>query len=131
MTNEGESRPYCADREFAEIVPPAHRPTTRPHGSAAGQPRHCIAQRYADCMVQFVTRVDETLAAQVDELVAAGGAASRSDAVRSGLAVLVDMHRRRRIGAAIVEGYRRRPQTAEEIGFPDAATAAMIAEEPW
>lgn len=82
-------------------------------------------------MTQFVTRVDEALAAQVDELVASGGAASRSDAVRSGLVVLVDMHRRRRIGEAIVEGYRRQPQTAEEIGFADAATAAMIAEEPW
>ncbi|WP_419944561.1 ribbon-helix-helix domain-containing protein [Candidatus Poriferisodalis sp.] len=78
-----------------------------------------------------MTRVDDALAAQVDELVAAGGAESRSDAVRSGLAALVDMHRRRQIGEAIVEGYRRQPQTATEIGFPDAATAAMIAEEPW
>ena len=82
-------------------------------------------------MVQFVTRVDEALAGQVDELVAAGCAESRSDAVRSGLVVLVDMHRRRRIGEAIVEGYRRHPQTADEIGWADAATAAMIAEEPW
>lgn len=90
-----------------------------------------IAKRYAKCMVQFVTRVDDALAAQVDELVSAGGAASRSDAVRSGLAALVDMHRRRRIGEAIVEGYRRQPQTADEIGFADAATAAMITEEAW
>ncbi len=82
-------------------------------------------------MAQFVTRVDEALAAQVDELVATGGAESRSDAVRRGLAALVDMHRRRRVGEAIVEGYRRQPQAADGIGLPDAATAAMIAEEPW
>ena len=82
-------------------------------------------------MAQFVTRINDSLAAQVDELVAAGDAASRSDAVRSGLAALVDIHRRRRIGEAIVEGYRRQPQTADEIGWADASTAAMIAEEPW
>jgi hypothetical protein len=43
----------------------------------------------------------------------------------------VDRHRRRRIGEAIVEGYRRHPQTEEEIGWADEATVRMIAEEPW
>lgn len=82
-------------------------------------------------MAQLVTRIDDVLADQVDELVAAGVVASRSDAVRSGLVALIDTHRRRRIGEAIVEGYRRQPQDEHEIGFPDATTAAMIAEEPW
>lgn len=38
--------------------------------------------------------------------------------------------RRRSIGAAIVEGYRRQPQTAQEVGWADEATHRMIAEEP-
>jgi hypothetical protein len=44
---------------------------------------------------------------------------------------LVDRHRRRQIGARIVEGYRRQPQTDEEVAWADAAAVRMIAEEPW
>jgi len=32
---------------------------------------------------------------------------------------------------AIVEGYRRVPQDSDDLAWPDAATSAMIAEEPW
>jgi Arc/MetJ-type ribon-helix-helix transcriptional regulator len=82
-------------------------------------------------MSQFVTRIDDDLTAEVDALVSEGVVKSRSDAVRQALGALVDLHRRRRIGEAIVEGYRRQPQTQEEIGWPDEATVRMIAEEPW
>ncbi len=82
-------------------------------------------------MVQLVTRVSDELAAEVDELVAAGLASSRSDAVRSALERWIDSERRRRIGAAIVEGYTRIPQTEAELAWADSAAAAMIAEEPW
>jgi len=80
---------------------------------------------------QLVTRVDDGLAAAVDELVAAGVVANRSEAVRLGLKRLVDQHRRSQAGARIVEGYRRTPQTEAEVGWVDEATARMIAEEPW
>jgi len=82
-------------------------------------------------MAQFVTRLDDQLAAEVDALVDAGVVANRSEAVRLGLATLVDHHRRRRIGAEIADGYRRRPQTNEELAGLDHATRALIAEEPW
>jgi Arc/MetJ-type ribon-helix-helix transcriptional regulator len=82
-------------------------------------------------MTQFVTRIDDALARMVDELVAEGVVDSRSDAVRRGLRVLVDEHRRRKIGGSIVRGYRDVPQTEAESGWADAATIAMIAEEPW
>lgn len=82
-------------------------------------------------MAQLVTRVSEELACQLDELVARHVVASRSDAVRVGLERLIEQDRRRQIGAAIVEGYRREPQAADDIGWPDAATAEMIAEESW
>jgi Arc/MetJ-type ribon-helix-helix transcriptional regulator len=82
-------------------------------------------------MAQLVTRVDERLLVAVDELVAQGVVASRSEAVRLGLERLVEQTRRRRIGEEIVAGYRRRPQTEEELAGLDEATAALIGEEPW
>lgn len=82
-------------------------------------------------MAQLVTRIPDALAEQVDRLVDDGVVASRSEAVRLGLERLVDRERRRRIGEAIVDGYRRIPQTDEELEWADAATRDMMAEESW
>lgn len=82
-------------------------------------------------MTQLVTRVDDELVQQVDRLVENGAVTSRSDAVRRGLRALVDLERRRSVAAAIVDGYRRQPQTEDEVGWSDEMTRAMIAEEPW
>lgn len=81
--------------------------------------------------VQLVTRIPDDLAASIDDLVDAGIFASRSEAVRAGLDVVVDRERRAAVGRAIVDGYRRIPQGDEVLGWSDAASAAMIAEEPW
>ena len=81
--------------------------------------------------VQLVTRVPDSIAEAVDGLVEAGVFSSRSDAVRAGLEAVVDRERRDAIGRAIAEGYRRVPQDADDLGWADAATSAMIAEEPW
>lgn len=86
---------------------------------------------YTNCMTQLVARVDDSLVAAIDDLVAAGIVASRSEAMRVGLEALVEEHRRRAVGARIVEAYRRRPQTDEELAGLDASTRAMIEEEPW
>ena len=80
---------------------------------------------------QFVTRVSDDLAAAIDALVAEGVFDSRSDAVRAGLADVIERRRRDAIGEAITAGYRRLPQTSDESAWTDAASAAMIAEEPW
>lgn len=69
--------------------------------------------------------------AAVDELVAAGVVASRSEAVRLGLERLVQQWRRDRVGAQIVDGYQRRPQSDHEVGWADEATRRMIADESW
>jgi len=82
-------------------------------------------------MAQLVTRVDDRLLADVDSLVKEGVAASRSDAVRLGIEVLVERHRRHQVGQAIVEAYRAHPQNADELAGLDEATRALIAEEPW
>lgn len=80
---------------------------------------------------QLVARVPDSLASAVDDLVRAGAYGSRSDAVRAGLAAVVDERRRAAIGESIVEGYRRVPQESDELGFTDSSSVAMIAEEPW
>jgi Arc/MetJ-type ribon-helix-helix transcriptional regulator len=82
-------------------------------------------------MAQFVTRVEETLAKAIDRLVADGVVPSRSAAVRIGLEGLVERHRRRELGQAIVDGYTRVPQVEAEVGWADEATSRMIAEESW
>jgi len=82
-------------------------------------------------MAQLVTRLDDRLVEQLDALIADGVVATRSQAVRLGLERLIDEHTRRRVGAQIVEGYRRQPQTDEELTGLDEATRALIEEEPW
>jgi Arc/MetJ-type ribon-helix-helix transcriptional regulator len=81
--------------------------------------------------VQLVTRIPDDVMAAVDKLVQEGVFESRSDAVRAGLAVVVEKQRREATGNAIVDGYRRIPQQDDDLARSDAATAAMIAEEPW
>jgi hypothetical protein len=44
---------------------------------------------------------------------------------------LVERWRRERIGAQIVEGYQRQPQSDDEVGWADEATRRMIGDEPW
>ncbi len=82
-------------------------------------------------MAQLVARVDDALVAQVDRLVADGIVASRSEAMRIGLEGLVEENRRKLVGARIVDGYRRLPQTEEELAGLDVATRALVEEEPW
>ena len=67
-------------------------------------------------MRQYVVQIDDELSRQVDLLVVTGIVQSRSDAVRRGLRRLVDDERPRAVGAAIVEGYRRVPQKADDLG---------------
>ncbi len=80
---------------------------------------------------QLVTRVGDDLVAHVDALVEAGVLESRSHAVRLGLERLVDQLERRRIGEQIVEGYRRVPETEEELRWAEESGRRMISEEPW
>ena len=82
-------------------------------------------------MAQLVARLDDSLMAEVDVLVADGVVANRSEAVRLGLERLVDQHQRQRVGAAIVEAYQLQPQTDGELGGLDDATRALVGEEPW
>ncbi len=84
-----------------------------------------------NAMPQLVTRLDAELVEAVDRLVSDGVVANRSEAVRMGLEQLVDQARRSQIAEAIVEGYRRVPQTDEELERADRGLRALVAEEPW
>jgi Arc/MetJ-type ribon-helix-helix transcriptional regulator len=59
---------------------------------------------------QIAVRVDQRLVEQLEELVAEGRFETKADAIRTAIEALVDVERRRKIGEAIVEGYRRIPQ---------------------
>ncbi len=82
-------------------------------------------------MPRLVTRIDAELESQIADLVAAGVVSSRSDAVRCGLRVLIDQHRRHMTGEAIVQGYLKHPQTEEELAWAHDSATAMIEGEPW
>jgi Arc/MetJ-type ribon-helix-helix transcriptional regulator len=82
-------------------------------------------------MAQVVTRLDDELVADLDGLVADGFVASRSEGVRVALEKLIDEQRRRRIGAEIVAGYERFPETDEELAQAERTTRTLIEEEPW
>jgi Arc/MetJ-type ribon-helix-helix transcriptional regulator len=82
-------------------------------------------------MTQLVTRIDEHLASLVDELIAEGVVESRSDAVRRGLMVLVDRHRRAQTADAIVQGYTEHPPADDDGSWSEDATIQMIRDEPW
>lgn len=82
-------------------------------------------------MLQFVTRVDNELARRVDDLVAAGTLASRSEAVRIALNDLADRLERASVAMSIVAGYERMPQTAGDVGWADESTRRMITDEQW
>ncbi len=82
-------------------------------------------------MAQVVTRLDDKLVADLDGLVAEGFVASRSEGVRVALEKLLDEQRRLRIGAEIVAGYERYPETDEELAQAEQATRTLIEEEPW
>jgi Arc/MetJ-type ribon-helix-helix transcriptional regulator len=81
--------------------------------------------------IQIAIRLPNELAAELDEIVRTGRFETRADAVRSALVRLVDGERRRCVGETIAEGYRRVPQTDEEISAATEAAIRSIHEEPW
>lgn len=69
-----------------------------------------IPERYAVRMSpQIAVRVEQELVDGLDAMVVDGRFPTRAEAIRSAIERLVDEERRRKIGEAIVEGYRRIP----------------------
>lgn len=95
------------------------------------EPKLCSAICYTFRMAQIIARIDDSFVAQVDRLVEDGVFASRSDAIRLGLELIIDQHRRKAIGDAIVKSFSQLPQSEEELVGIQGSTKALIEEEPW
>ncbi len=77
------------------------------------------------------TRFSEDELAIIDELVEAGVGETRSAVIRKGVEHLADSVRRARVGEAIAESYRTRPQTSEDDELAMANAIALTEAEPW
>lgn len=77
------------------------------------------------------TRFSDDELELIDELVAEGIGESRSAVIRRAVVHLADAVRRVRVGAAIADAYRQRPQTAEDDELAMASAIALTEAEPW
>lgn len=81
---------------------------------------------------QIAIRLPDELADALGRLVGPEGPfVTKADAVRTAIEDLVDREERRRIGEAIAEGYRRIPETEEELAEAWRDSIESIEEEPW
>lgn len=82
-------------------------------------------------MTQLVARVDDSLVAAIDEMVAQGFIESRSAAVRLGLQSVMRDLLRARDDKRTIEAYTRIPMPDDDLHEIDTSAARMILEEPW
>ena len=78
----------------------------------------------------ITVRMSEERVRAIDELVASGRA-SRAAVIVEAIDRLVADLERERIDREIVEGYRRIPETDEELEWAEWSTIESIREEPW
>jgi predicted transcriptional regulator len=78
-------------------------------------------------------RLSDDRLRRLDQLVADGEASTRAAAMVAAIDAWLELAERRRIDAAIVEGYTRIPQRDDDALAREAEAAAerSIAEEPW
>ena len=77
------------------------------------------------------TRLDDEEIAALDELVFAGLAANRAEAIRLSIARMRDALRRARVGDEIVSGYLALPQTKEDLAAARVSAEALLDAESW
>ncbi|MGQ0670685.1 MAG: ribbon-helix-helix domain-containing protein [Actinomycetota bacterium] len=80
---------------------------------------------------QIAIRIPSELAEALESLVSEGRYPTKAEAVRTALEAMIDSERRRRVGEQIVQGYRRVPQTDDEVDAATQAAIRSIEEEPW
>jgi len=77
------------------------------------------------------TRFTDAELALIDDLVAGGVGASRSEVIRRGVQHLADTVRRRQVGATIADAYRVVPESAADDELAMANALALTEAEPW
>lgn len=80
--------------------------------------------------IQLAVRLSDQTLQTLDRLIRAGKFANRTEAIRAAVDALVTDSERREAEAAIVEGYRRVPDSPTGTWL-EAATTAMVSAEPW
>ena len=82
-------------------------------------------------MTVVAVRLPEDLLALVDKLIKRGVYANRTEAVKAGLAAVLEQQARIGIDRKIARGFERLPETEEELAAAQESTRALISEEPW
>ncbi len=80
---------------------------------------------------QLAIRLPDDLLRDLDWVVLRLNYDSRTEAMRDALLKLIDQERRRETGEQIADGYRRMPQTEDELCGADRAFIESVNEEPW
>lgn len=80
---------------------------------------------------QIAVKLPDATLDQVDRLVADGTFSSRSEAVRAGLALVVDRAREHAVDSAFATGFAAQPDTSAELRTARQLATAAIDEEPW
>lgn len=83
-------------------------------------------------MSQMITvRMSPDRVERLDALVASGAYPTRAEVVRVAVDRLLATLESEATDRAIVEGYTRIPQTAEELAWAEAAGRRSVRDEPW
>jgi Arc/MetJ-type ribon-helix-helix transcriptional regulator len=77
------------------------------------------------------TRFTDDELALIDSLVDEGVGDNRSAVIRQGVHHLADAVRRARVGQAIADSYRERPQTSDDDDLAMANALALTEAESW
>lgn len=80
---------------------------------------------------QLALRIPDQLIHALDQVIAEGRFANRTEAVRTAIGQLVERERRAVIGDAIVAGYHRLPETDDELATSHANLRRLLEEESW
>jgi len=82
-------------------------------------------------MTTVAVRLPDDLIASIDRLIAKGSFQNRTQAVKAGLASIIEEDARQEIDRRLIEGYANFPETDGEIEAARDSTRALISEEPW
>jgi len=84
-----------------------------------------------DMKTQIALKLPEELVSAVDRLVEEGRFESRSDAVRTGIALVVRQADRERIDRGFADGFARAPESVGELADARRLAIEAIEDEPW
>jgi metal-responsive CopG/Arc/MetJ family transcriptional regulator len=79
-------------------------------------------------LVPIAIRLEETVINDIDTLIIDYGDLTRTDFIRDAITHAIERGRQRRIDRAIVDGYTRLPETAEERAWATGSFADWSAE---